>query len=138
MSQLPTTQLAELVARRRRCLTQLRDAGLRQAELIASGEMADLLRLCAAKQQLIVALQALETQLAPFHAEDPEQRQWSSADARAACAADAEACRRLIQEVMAMEQDGERQMTQRRDEVAGRLQSAGAAGRVRQAYQNNL
>jgi hypothetical protein len=119
-------------------LTQLRDAGLRQAELIASGEMADLLRLCAAKQQLIVALQALETQLAPFHAEDPEQRQWSSADARAACAADAEACRRLIQEVMAMEQDGERQMTQRRDEVAGRLQSAGAAGRVRQAYQNNL
>jgi hypothetical protein len=138
MPSLPTTQLAELVARRRRCLTQLRDAGLRQAELIAAGDMADLLRLCAAKQQLIAALQALETQLAPFHAENPDERTWESPEARARCAADADVCRRLIGEVKAMEQDGERQITQRPDEDARRLQMAGSAGRVRQAYQNNL
>ena len=137
MPERSTTQLAELVARRRRCLTQLRDVGLRQAELIASGEMADLLRLCAAKQQLIVALQGLERQLAPFQEQDPERRAWASAAARAACAADAEACRRLIGEVMAMEQDGERQMTVRRDDVAGQLRTATSGGRVREAYQAN-
>jgi len=132
-----TTQLADLMVKRRKCLTQLRDLGAKQAQLIAAGEVSDLLRLVAAKQQLIVALQALERQLAPFQEQDPERRAWASAAARAACAADAEACRQLIGEVMAMEQDGERQMTVRRDEVAGQLRTATSGGRVREAYQAN-
>ena len=133
--QQPTTLLADLVAKRRKCLTQLRDLGTRQMEMIAGGDMADLLRLVAAKQQLIVALQAIEQQLAPFHAEDPESRQWESSAARARCAADAEACRTLVQEVMAMEQAGERMMVERRDAVAMQLRSAAAGNRVRDAYQ---
>jgi hypothetical protein len=137
MSDLSTNTLAELMVKRRKCLTQLRDLGVRQAQLIAAGEMSDLLRLVAAKQQLIVALQALEKQLAPFHEQDPERRQWESSDARARCASDAESCRQLIQEVMSMEQDGERQMTMRRDEVAAQLRLAASGGRVREAYQAN-
>lgn len=135
MQELSTQLLADLVAKRRKCLVQLRDLGLRQAQMIASGEMAELLRLVAAKQQLIVALQAIEQQLAPFHAEDPNARRWESADARARCADDAEVCRTLIQEVMAMEQAGERQMTERRDAVANQLRVAAAGSRVRDAYQ---
>ena len=137
MPDLSTHNLADLMVKRRKCLTQLRDLGARQAQLIAAGEMSDLLRLVAAKQQVIVALQGLERQLAPFQEQDPEQRTWESAVARAACAADAEACRQLIGEVMAMEQDGERQMTVRRDEVAGQLRTATSGGRVREAYQAN-
>jgi hypothetical protein len=137
MIELSTHTLADLMLKRRKCLTQLRDLGLRQAQLIAGGEMADLLRLAAAKQQLIVALQALEKQLAPFHEQDPDRREWASADARAQCAADSEACRQLIREVMAMEQDGERQMTARRDNVASQLRSVASGGRVREAYQAN-
>jgi hypothetical protein len=132
-----TTLLADLMLKRRKCLTQLRDLGARQAQLIAAGEMADLLRLVAAKQQLIVALQALEKQLAPFHGQDPDRREWASPEARAQCAADGEACRQLIREVMAMEQDGERQMTTRRDDVANQLRSVASGGRVREAYQAN-
>jgi len=135
MSELSTNTLADLMVKRRKCLSQLRDLGQRQAQLIAAGEMADLLRLVAAKQQLIVALQALEKQLAPFHDQDPDARRWDSPEARAACAGDAEACRQLIREVMAMEHQGERQMTARRDEVANQLRSAAAGGRVREAYQ---
>ena len=111
MPERTTDVLADLIAKRRHCLTQLRDLGVRQADLIVGGKMAELMRLCSAKQQLIVALQSLESQLAPFHHEDPERRKWPSPEARARCASDAEACRRLIQEVMAMEQAGERQMT---------------------------
>lgn len=132
-----TTRLADLMAKRRKCLTQLRDLGVRQALLIATGEMTDLLRIVAAKQQLIVALQALEKQLSPYQGQDPERRSWGSAEARARCAADAEACRQLIGEVMAMEQAGERQMATRRDNVASQLRSVTSGGRVREAYQAN-
>lgn len=130
-----TKLLADLVSKRRKCLTQLRELGARQMQMIAGGEMADLLRLVAAKQQLIVALQAIEQQLQPFHAEVPETRQWESAEARARCAADAEACRVLIQEVMSMEQAGEQQMVERRDLVAAQLRTAASGSRVRDAYQ---
>jgi hypothetical protein len=132
-----TTLLAELMSKRRKCLAQLRDLGLRQAQMIAAGEMPELLRLIAAKEQLIVALQAIEKQLAPFHQQAPESRAWESPAARAQCAADAEACRELVQEVMALEQDGEQQMTRRRDEVADQLRAVAAGGRVHQAYRAN-
>jgi hypothetical protein len=129
--------LADLMSKRRKCLVQLRELGCRQAQLIAANEMSDLLRLVAAKQQLLVALQSIEKQLAPFHDQEPGGRSWESNAARLQCAADAEACRELIQEVMSMEQDGEQQMTRRRDEVAGQLRSVAAGGRVRDAYQAN-
>lgn len=135
MQELSTKLLADLVAKRRKCLVQLRDLGVRQSQMIADGEMAELLRLVAAKQQLIVALQAIERQLAPFHEQDPESRNWESPALRAQCAADAEACRELIQEVMAMEQAGERQMIERRDAVASQLRMAATGSRVRDAYQ---
>jgi flagellar biosynthesis/type III secretory pathway chaperone len=135
MAELSTQLLADLVSKRRKCLVQLRDLGLRQAQMIADGEMAELLRLVSAKQQLIVALQAIEQQLAPFHEQDPETRQWESTEARNRCAENAEACRGLIQEVMAMEQAGERQMIERRDAVANQLRTVAAGTRVRDAYQ---
>lgn len=134
MSELTTTRLAELIAKRRRCLEQLLDLGRRQADLIAVGNMADLMRLLAAKQQLILALQAIERDLAPYHDEDPDSRTWPSADERARCATDADRCRQLIQEVMALEQAGERQLVLRRDEAAGQLRTAHAGGRIRAAY----
>jgi hypothetical protein len=135
MSELSTTRLAELVAKRRRCLEQLRDLGRRQTDLIVAGNMTDLMRLFSAKQQLITALQAMEKQLAPFQDEDPDARQWSAPEARARCATDADACRQLIAEVMALEQAGEKQMIVRRDEAASQLRTVAAAGRVREAYE---
>jgi hypothetical protein len=137
VSDFSTEILAELMVKRRKCLVQLRDLGLRQTQLIAAGQISDLLRLAGAKQQLIVALQAIEKQLAPFHQQDPESRRWRSPQARAQCARDADLCRKLIDEVMAMEQDGERQMAMRRDQVAGQIRAVAAGGRVREAYQAN-
>ena len=137
MAELSTNLLADLMAKRRKCLLQLRELGLRQAAMIAAGEMAELLRMVAAKQQLIVALQAIEKQLAPFQSQVPEARAWSSAALRERCAADAEACRALIQEVMTMEETGEQQMTQRRDMVTGQMRSMAAGVRVHDAYAAN-
>jgi flagellar biosynthesis/type III secretory pathway chaperone len=130
-----TTRLADLIGKRRRCLEQLLELGQRQADLIALGNMADLMRLLAAKQQLIAALQTLERDLAPYHDDDPDRRTWTSPEERARCAVDAEHCRRLIQEVMALEQAGERQLTLRRDDAAGQLRTVHHASRVRAAYE---
>jgi|GEM_PF-1195939 len=130
-----TDQLAALIAQRRQCLMQLRDIGRKQSELIATGEMDPLLRLLAAKQQLLTALQSLEQNLAPYHDEDPQQRVWPSPDARARCAQQAADCRVLLEEVMRLEKKNEQQIALRRDEVASQLQSIHTASLVRGAYQ---
>jgi hypothetical protein len=132
-----TTTLADLMVKKRKCLEQLRDLGRRQLQLIAGGDATELLRVAAAKQQLIAALQMIEKRLAPFHEQAPDSRAWTNAAARAQCAADADECRKLVHEVMTMEQDGERQLMQRRDDVAGQLRMAAQGGRVREAYQAN-
>jgi len=130
-----TTDLADFIDKRHRCLLQLRDLGRKQAEWITAGEMGSLLRLIAAKNQLIAALQSIEQGLAPYHAQDPERRNWSTPEARAQCAQQAKACQQLLSEVMELERQNEQNMIARRDQVAAQLQTAQAAGAARGAYQ---
>ncbi len=132
---LNTDNLADLVDKRHRCLLQLRDLGSKQTKLIATGEMGPLLRLIAVKNQLIGALQTIERELTPFHAQDPEQRNWPTPEARAKCAQQAAACTQLLEEVMQMERENETCMTERRDQVATQLQAAQTASAARGAYQ---
>lgn len=135
MNNHTTTELADLVDKRHRCLTQLRDLGRKQAALIEAGEMPALLRLISTKNQLIAALQAIEQRLAPFHQQDPDQRVWETTEARAECARLAECCQQLLQEVMKLERENEQNMIQRRDKLASQLEVAQAANNARGAYQ---
>jgi len=135
VKRLSTTNLAGLIDKRQRCLLQLRDLGHKQSELITGGEMGPLLRLIAVKNQLIAALQTIERELAPYHAQDPEQRDWPTAAERAKSAQQAESCRQLLDEVMALERQNEQEMIDRRDKVATQLQAAQAASTARGAYQ---
>ena len=137
MATRPTEQLAQLIRQKREVLAQLHQVGSRQGELVASGDVGSLLKLLAAKQRLLAGLQVVEKQIEPFREEDPEQRVWASPTARAACAADAQACRTLLAEVMEMEKTHEEQMTQRRDEVAAQLQRVHTSHDARGAYQAN-
>lgn len=130
-----TQTLADLVSKRLACLQQLHAIGLKQSQLIAADQMSDLLRLIATKQKLITALQAIEQGLQPFHGEDPEARVWSSPAARQQCAAEAETCRKLLADVMALEAANEKLMTTRRDETATKLNASASASKVRGAYQ---
>jgi len=116
-------------------LLQLRDLGHKQAELIAKGDMPPLLRLLGAKNQLIVAMQTIEQELHPFYKQNPEDRTWATPAARRKCADQAGQCRQLLDEVMQLEQDNEKQMTVRRDQVASQLQAAQVASTARGAYQ---
>jgi hypothetical protein len=128
-------KLAELIAQRHACLTQLHKLGIKQSELVSSCEISSLLRLLSIKNQLIVALQSIEQQLTPFQSQDPDTRPWSSPVARERCARQIAECQVLLDQVMQMERDNEQKMTERRDLVANQLQAAQSATTARRAYQ---
>jgi hypothetical protein len=130
-----TAQLAALIDSKHQVLVQLRAVGARQTDLVASGDVGSLLKLLAAKQQLIARLQELERDLKPYYAGDPDQRVWRSPEDRARCAKQAHECNQLLEEVVRIEKIGADKMNQRKNEVAEQLQQVHAAAHVRNAYQ---
>jgi hypothetical protein len=116
-------------------LVQLRAVGVRQTGLVASGDVAALLKLLAAKQHLITRLQELERELKPFYAGDPDKRVWRSPDDRARCAKQANDCNALLEEIVQLEKLGADKMNERKNEVAQQLNQVHAATHVRNAYQ---
>jgi hypothetical protein len=130
-----TEQLAALIAKKHDVLMQLRAIGIRQSDLVANGEIAALLKLLAAKQQLINRLQELEHSLKPFYETDPDKRAWRTAEARARCASQASECNAMLEEIVQLEKLGAEKMNDRKNEVAQQLQHVHAAAHVRSAYQ---
>lgn len=131
----PTDQLFELIRKKHQVLSQLREVGLRQLELVEGGDVSTLLTLLGAKQQLITGLQTLEQELAPFYSEEPDRRIWHSAEHRAECARKADQCNMILKEVVALEKRVAERMSARRNEVAEQLQQAHNANHVRGAYE---
>lgn len=134
----PTAALARLVSQKRRLLEQLVAIGRRQGELIDAGEIAPLMQLLGGKQQLIAGLRVVEQGLDAFRSEDPESRAWPTPADRAACQADAEACNRMLAEVIATEQRHESLMTQRRDAIGKQLTQTQSAHAATTAYKPHL
>jgi hypothetical protein len=130
-----TEQLAALIAQKHEVLVQLRAVGVRQTDLVVSGEVAALLKVLSAKQHLITRLQELERELKPYYASDPDKRLWRSPDERARCAKQASDCNALLEEIVRLEKFGAEKMNDRKNEVAEQLQQVHAATRVRNAYQ---
>lgn len=129
-----TERLAELLRQKRQVLTQLHQIGLKQGELVAGGDAALLLKVLGAKQTLLTALQQTERALAPFRDQDPDARPWPTPEHRAAAAADAAECARLLDAVVAMEREHEQAMTAQRDRVAQQLRTAHSAHQAAGAY----
>ncbi len=133
----PTERLSELIRKKHQVLVQLRDIGRRQMDLVNGGDIAALLALLGAKQQLIAGLQILEQELTPYYAEDPDRRTWPTPQHRAECANQAAECNALLEEIVSLEKLGAEKMTARRNEVAEQLQQAHASTQVRSAYEAN-
>ncbi len=134
MTNLPTDILIQLVRARHSCLVQLRDLGQRQMELIDQGNVTGLLDLLAIKQKPLSDIQRVEKALDPYRTQDPEKRQWPSADQRAACARLVEECNKILKEIVAHEKRCEETMTRKRDDTALELQRLRAAGQAHGAY----
>ncbi|MDZ4782439.1 MAG: hypothetical protein SGJ19_19510 [Planctomycetia bacterium] len=129
-------RLAELIERRHRYLTLMRDLGAQQSALIASGEMTQLLRVLAAKQRVMMELERVERDLDPYRPQSAEERQWRSTELRDRCRLQIEESKSLLAEIVAQEKEGEGQLQRRRDEAAERLAGAHFAHQAHSAYQS--
>ena len=134
MTSMETDLLADLIGRKRDCLVQLRDMGLRQFELVQEGSMTELLEVLAVKQRVLFALQKVERSLEPFRGQSPESRHWRSPEARVQTARRLDECEALLGEILKREKQSEQELIRRRDETAAQLQGVHAAGRARGAY----
>ena len=97
---LDTQTLTKLLAQKGELLSQLRQLGARQYELIDSGDLSQLFNFLGAKQRLIAGLQTLEHRLEPYWGQSPSERQWATEDDRRHCADLATNCQRLLAEVV--------------------------------------
>jgi hypothetical protein len=129
-----TDTLSQLVTERHNCLRQLAELGSWQLEAVRGHDMNRLLTLLAAKQRLLVGLQSLERQLDPFRRQDPDERRWSSSEARQQCAQLAGESEMLLAQVVRQEIESEQEMHKHHDASAERLQAAHAAAMARGAY----
>jgi hypothetical protein len=132
--QLATALLTERIEQKLTLLLQLRDLGLHQSALIHSGDMTQLLKLLAAKQRLLAALQSVERDLDRFRGDDPDTRVWASPEHRRRCAETAAACEELLRAIVEQERQSESQMQHRREEAAAQLQGAHYAAEAQHAY----
>ena len=129
-----TQQLATLVHRKAELLTLLKQLAERQFGVIAGEDTTLLLKMLAAKQSLVDQLQAVERDLAPFRAEDPETRAWPVMEDRRRCQVEAARCETLIQEILALDRHGEGELIRRRDAAAEQLQGLHTSAHAQRAY----
>jgi hypothetical protein len=134
MTAFETDLLADLAGQKHQLLSQLRELGEKQYELINIGDITQLLTVLLSKQRLLTQLQELEKQLDPFRAQPAEGRRWRSAADRGRCAEVFAQCDQLLGQIVDREKRSEHRLRQRRDEAAARLQGAHSAGQARSAY----
>jgi hypothetical protein len=132
-----TEQLAALVAAKQHVLEILVQLSKRQLEVIGTGDISLLMKVLSAKQTVMNQLQTIEGEMKPFRDENPEERVWRSAEDRTACQARAERCNALLAEALALEQQAEQAMVEKRDAAGATLAAVQTAADARFAYASN-
>jgi hypothetical protein len=134
MSALDTDLLARLIRGRLDCLARLRDMGTKQLELVEANQTTELLDVLAVKQRVLLELQGIERQLAPFRDQRPDERRWRTREDRQECARQLERCEALLRDIVTQEKQSERALTRRRDDLAAQLHGMHVASQARGAY----
>jgi hypothetical protein len=131
---METDRLIQLIDAKHTVLTQLHDLAQRQFSLAGEGDASALVALLAVKQKLLDTLSALEERLNPFREQDPQVRVWNSAAERSRCAGVAENCRKLLNEIISLDQSGMELLKARQQETLQTIHAAHDAAQARSAY----
>jgi hypothetical protein len=131
---LSTQKLAQLIAKKRDILARLLKLASGQTGQISNGQISSLLETLTAKQAWLGELQKLDTELAPYHGEDPESRSWESPEHRQQCQKDAAQCEAILAKLMEIEAVAQAQLGQRKEEVSQRLDSGHKQAEAGRAY----
>jgi hypothetical protein len=134
---MDTERFAALIDAKLAVLVQLHELARRQLDVIADGELTTLLTLLAGKQRLVLALQQLDAQLAPYAKQLPQERQWSSPAARERCQHQATRCEAVLRELLTFEQTAEQKLQAERTATADRMAALERSSFAHQAYLNS-
>ncbi len=128
------TALSELISRRRTILSQLLEIGGRQMEVIAAGRMTELMGLLAEKQQPLQQLGEISTLLREAAQDDPQARQWESAESREKCRVQQQQCEQMHIELLAIEAQCETALSESRESLQQRLGQIDSANQAANKY----
>ena len=131
---LTTERLSQLILVKHDLLAQVYQLAQRQIEAVEAQDMDPLMSHLATKPTVLGHLPKVERVLDPFRSQDPEARVWNSAEDRRRCQITAERANVLLKEILALEQQAERQLSQARDATAIQLATANTAMAARSAY----
>lgn len=129
-----TARLASLIDSKKAVLCQLHELALRQRSIIEAGETNKLISLLAVKQAQLDQLQNLELNLETYRHEDPEQRVWSSRQARLDCQEVATTCSDLLDAIMQVEQECEQVMIHKKHQVEKQINATQSGVDATKAY----
>ncbi len=133
-SHTSTDRLAELLCLKLRVLEQVLTISQSQLDFVQRDEVDSLMELLAAKQVLLDQMRDLQTELTTFRTEDPDKRVWHSPQRREQTQRVAARCEAVLEEIMQLEKESERQLVVQRDAVAADLKAADRAEFARDAY----
>ena len=136
-TELSTDLLFSLIESKLHLLTEMQAMSLAQSDLVAQHDMTSLMTLLSRKQDLMGALGNVQSELACFQDQDPEQRSWSSTSRRNTCQAMATRCDQLLQELIVMEDRSLGSMNLQRESVVAQLQQNVDACAIQNAYQSS-
>ncbi len=136
-TELSTDSLFGLIESKLHLLTEMQAMTLTQTDLVAQHDMTSLMTLLSRKQDLLAALGNVQSELARFQDQDPEQRSWSSQSRRKTCQEMVARCDQLLQELIVMEDRSLGSMNLQRESVAAQLQQNIDASAIQNAYQSS-
>ena len=136
-TELSTDSLFGLIESKLHLLTEMQAMTLTQTDLVAQHDMTSLMTLLSRKQDLLAALGNVQSELARFQDQDPEQRSWSRESRRKTCQEMVARCDQLLQELIVMEDRSLGNMNLHRESVAAQLQQNIDACAIQNAYQSS-
>ena len=136
-TELTTESLFELIDSKLHLLSEMHSMSIAQTDLVALHDMSSLMSLLSRKQGLMESLSNVQTKIALFQDQHPEQRTWSSPQRRKDCQNKVARCDQLLQELIVMEDRSLGCMNLQRESVAAQLQQNIDASTIQNAYHSS-
>lgn len=131
---MTTDKLSTLIDAKLALLQKLRQLAALQLSLIDQGEIAQIVRVAAGKQQLVSEMQSLDRELAPYSQQDPQSRVWTSDAARVRCRDQAQRCSHVLTEILELDAQSETAMLRRRADIENQLINLQPVAQAQRAY----
>ena len=134
---LSTDTLFSLIESKLHLLSEMQEMSIAQSDMVAQYDMSSLMTLLSRKQELMESLREVQSRLAPFQPQDPEQRIWPDPSRRQKCKSMIARCDQLLQQMIVIENRSLDNMTLQREIVSAQLQQNINATTLQHAYQTN-